>query len=786
MSSPLAQTEDQENASQVVYRVEDTEVPSVPDEVTGKDGVTTLFNQIPQHIPLGKILTNVVNNLEFDCMQNAPNGGSTGGHLGRSSGLSGGTEIRKTFSDSLTDLHDIVNIGDNQQSPGGSKHHGGGRGRKASTQGDASLRAKKVWRKEFESTHSIGFLSDAFWYVVCRYFKSGEHALMEETLYSRMAMHYTLLFNSIPQNRKTAFFKRYPDAVAQALLFCLFLAYPKSRTLFTKDFRRDLSALFHYWAGGLFPETTETKHWRLNLGGGDVLAAQSQTSAHTSVNPNTSISVAAAAALNRGQGMPMSPGGPAGSRSPMHHHQSQMLTVQPVQRRQTLVNLISSPSVRLAKGGGAIAAASQTRGGDGASPQPEGSPSGSGPGFGLGQGSQAPFSPPASSSAKSPGGVRGRSQSMASVSSQAERVRVDDEFLKGSPAERLAADNMRHFLQTSLSHQLRERHELFVKQQKRQEAIRRTRPKSQPPNAQTLPFVKGGMSKPLSRRIERMKQEAAKNREKEKEGGVGIPPGTFRMTAQDFNASLREDPVGSLSLQIGNQRDTKSSNQARNSIPGMSGRAGRGEENQNNFLLKQTDPLSQQQGELNAVRVSDSPSHAVDESADPDNILTDLPERAPQEKPFDVLKTLLPEDMAEKFRRAELGTFRPCRPVRVLRCSPLITEYIESQGCQSSHGLVKPSRAMMTLAAHRSLMVDKKFERLVNRAERTVAMTTEQLQKHHEQSELDRFHIARNRKQYRRKAAQLEERRQDALRMDPQGNANYLAAVRLLQQQQHT
>ena len=40
---------------------------------------------------------------------------------------------------------------------------------------------------------------------------------------------YTL----VPAARKDFFFKRYADAVAQAVLYSMFLAYPKSRVHFT-------------------------------------------------------------------------------------------------------------------------------------------------------------------------------------------------------------------------------------------------------------------------------------------------------------------------------------------------------------------------------------------------------------------------------------------------------------------------------------------------------------------------------------------------------------------------
>merc|ERR1719263_929968 len=56
----------------------------------------------------------------------------------------------------------------------------------------------------------------------------------------------------------------------------MFLAYPKSRIHFTDKFRRDLVGLFSYWTTGIQPEFVTTSHWKLNLGGGDVLSTTAQ------------------------------------------------------------------------------------------------------------------------------------------------------------------------------------------------------------------------------------------------------------------------------------------------------------------------------------------------------------------------------------------------------------------------------------------------------------------------------------------------------------------------------
>lgn len=186
-----------------VYRVEDAELPA---EVM-VDSATAA--PLPPTIPMDKVMTNIVNNLDF-----------------------------KAWSEN----------------------------------------ARSMWFKDFKSPPSRAVISDTFWYCICWYFKPGKHVDLEEGLYDRIAANFVALFSSVVQSRKDFFFRCYADAVAQAVLYAMFLAYPKSRVHFTEQFRKDLIIRISYWTTGICPEFVDASHWKLNLGGGDVL--QSTASQH--------------------------------------------------------------------------------------------------------------------------------------------------------------------------------------------------------------------------------------------------------------------------------------------------------------------------------------------------------------------------------------------------------------------------------------------------------------------------------------------------------------------------
>ena len=80
-------------------------------------------------------------------------------------------------------------------------------------------------------------------------------------------MSYVALFTHVKSGRKDVFFTHYADGVAQAVLYCLFLAYPKSRPAFTTKLRQDLLVRITYWQTGVRPQFVQIGHWKLNLGG---------------------------------------------------------------------------------------------------------------------------------------------------------------------------------------------------------------------------------------------------------------------------------------------------------------------------------------------------------------------------------------------------------------------------------------------------------------------------------------------------------------------------------------
>ncbi|CAE8612675.1 unnamed protein product [Polarella glacialis] len=138
-----------------------------------------------------------------------------------------------------------------------------------------SEQARNMWFKDFKSQPSRAVINDTYWYCICWYFMAGKHPEVEKKLFNRISANFVGLFSTVNPTRKDFFFRCYADAVAQAVLYAMFLAYPKSRVHFTDKFRKDLVIRISYWTSGICPEFVDTSHWKLNLGGGDVLMAAS-------------------------------------------------------------------------------------------------------------------------------------------------------------------------------------------------------------------------------------------------------------------------------------------------------------------------------------------------------------------------------------------------------------------------------------------------------------------------------------------------------------------------------
>lgn len=179
-----------------VYRVEDAELPAeVVDDVARSA-------PLPATIPMEKVMTNIVNNLEYK------------------------------------------GVAEN---------------------------ARSLWFKDFKSPPSRAVINDTFWYCICFYFKCGRHPDVEDSLFDRISANFVGLFRSVATARKDFFFRFYADAVAQAVLYAMFLAYPKSRVRFTENFRKNLIKHLSCWSTGVCPEFVDCEHWHLNLGSSDVL-----------------------------------------------------------------------------------------------------------------------------------------------------------------------------------------------------------------------------------------------------------------------------------------------------------------------------------------------------------------------------------------------------------------------------------------------------------------------------------------------------------------------------------
>lgn len=146
--------------------------------------------------------------------------------------------------------------------------------------------ARSVWFKDFKSLPSRAVINDTFWYCICFYFKVGRHPDVEAALFDRISANFVELFSSVSAARKDFFFRFYADAVAQAVLYAMFLAYPKSRVRFTENFRKNLVKHLSCWSTGVCPEFVDCDHWHLNLGSSDVLL-QSTMSQPWMCNPAT-------------------------------------------------------------------------------------------------------------------------------------------------------------------------------------------------------------------------------------------------------------------------------------------------------------------------------------------------------------------------------------------------------------------------------------------------------------------------------------------------------------------
>ena len=136
----------------------------------------------------------------------------------------------------------------------------------------ADKRQEDKWLQYFETAESKSIICDSFWYVICKCFHPDTSRGIDVQLRDRIAYHYVQLFVNVHPADKGPFFSNYFDLVAQATLYAMFFAYPKSRSKFnTLEFQRDLYKLFAEMFTGLKVCNKSYSAWRLDLGAGNVL-----------------------------------------------------------------------------------------------------------------------------------------------------------------------------------------------------------------------------------------------------------------------------------------------------------------------------------------------------------------------------------------------------------------------------------------------------------------------------------------------------------------------------------
>ncbi|KAF4657514.1 hypothetical protein FOZ61_006238 [Perkinsus olseni] len=144
-----------------------------------------------------------------------------------------------------------------------------------------TAKSRGLWADDFLSTRSQAIVSDSFWFCICHYFKPKKFRGTAVKLFDRISRNYVELLDDIHPNRRDFFFERFYDAVAQSVLYGMFLAFPKSRMSFLDEFRKSIVSLFAFWTTGVVSEYPDTSHWKLNLGGGDVLVMMAKDTALT-------------------------------------------------------------------------------------------------------------------------------------------------------------------------------------------------------------------------------------------------------------------------------------------------------------------------------------------------------------------------------------------------------------------------------------------------------------------------------------------------------------------------
>ncbi|XP_060030618.1 protein FAM227B isoform X2 [Erinaceus europaeus] len=119
----------------------------------------------------------------------------------------------------------------------------------------------KVWKTHFLSQASVALLHDSFWWWFLHKFKPDREN--QDFLFDRISESYVILFMSIPLYRKDAFFRVYPDCLAQAIYATFQEAFPDSSDLFNDEFKEELGNNISLWLSGLRPRRGFWTQWKL-------------------------------------------------------------------------------------------------------------------------------------------------------------------------------------------------------------------------------------------------------------------------------------------------------------------------------------------------------------------------------------------------------------------------------------------------------------------------------------------------------------------------------------------
>lgn len=131
----------------------------------------------------------------------------------------------------------------------------------------------EVWSKYYFSIENLAVISDFFWLAVCRIVHKGRYLEQEEILLNRISHNYMVLFSNVAPKDKSLFFKNYYDTLAQSVFYCLFFAFPKSRSrILSEEFKNSFYNIVSQEVTGIPLAEPPYKKWVLDLGSGNILS----------------------------------------------------------------------------------------------------------------------------------------------------------------------------------------------------------------------------------------------------------------------------------------------------------------------------------------------------------------------------------------------------------------------------------------------------------------------------------------------------------------------------------